>query len=195
MYEGGLGGSRVSGSSCLCWEGVPSVASCLCLCACPSTHLGHWLFRATYLGHWGSVHRGLEHLLVCPISGLGLGFAYVSLSISVQARGCVCVCARAQACTWPRRTLARAEHMKLVDWQAPWGPGDGRFGGEAPTLVLWPPWIWAAGTGLRLRSWRQDVACTFRSCGPCHGCKRGKPGHLGGGVPDPLSSLSILEVG
>lgn len=175
------GGSRASGSRCLA---CPSVASCLCHCACLSAHLGRRLF---ILRHVPGVYvHGLERLLVFLFPFM----VWVCvLSISVQVRGCVHVRVCVAQGDPGQGSSHGTEHGKLVDWQASWGPGDGWFCGETPALVLWPPWVWAAGTGLRLYS---------RRWGLCYGCACGKPGCLwgqgggGAGVLDPLSSLPVL---
>lgn len=82
-------------------------------------------------------------------------------SVSVQVGGCVCVCTCVRV-AW--------EDRGQEDWQDPWGPGC--FSGGSTTLVLRPPWIWAAGPGLGLRPWGKDVGSASRSCGLCHASAR-----------------------
>lgn len=128
-------GSVCSGGSCLV---CPSVASCLCCCACLAMLLviGS-LFIPVHLCPWGSV-PGPE----CPLVCLFLSSGCVLFSTSVQARGCICV-----RVAW--EDLTRTVGWEAVQWQ-PYCRRVGWFVGKRP-----PP---ASGFRSRMQGPASDSA-------------------------------------
>lgn len=143
--------SVCSGGSCLV---CPSVASCLCHCACLAMLLVTGsLFIPVHLCPWGSV-PGPEHPLVC----LFLSSGCVFFSTSLQARGCVCV-----RVAWEDLNQDSGVRSSAVAALLQMG---GLVCGEASTSGLRPS-VQNARTCLGLCFWRWEVTAISNSCDLC----------------------------